>query len=152
MVQNESLTDYLSYNYYVDADGTLRRNRTYKQWIIGREVGVVGVRGYKTLSIKGKRYYVHRLIFLMEHGYLPDLIDHLDGDKTNNRISNLRDSSKVSNALNIRYCHKDNATAFLGVTYRKDTGKYSARFRNENLGCFDTPEEAHAVYVKAKSR
>lgn len=141
--------EYLHENYEVDC-GKLIRKKAYKQWKKGSEVGTVGARGYKTLSVMGKRYYVHRLIFLMEYGFLPDLIDHINGDKTDNRIENLREAGKVENALNLLGPHTDNVSGFLGVTYRKDTGKYSARFRGITLGCFDSPEEAHLAYSEYK--
>ena len=142
--------NYLHSNYKVSA-GKLVRRTTYKQWLAGAEVGAVGKRGYKTLYVLGKRYYVHRLIYLMHHGVLPELIDHINGDKLDNRVENLRESCKEGNALNITNPHKDNVSGMLGVTYRKDTGKYSARFRDKSLGCFDTPEEAHAEYLKHKT-
>lgn len=152
MVQEEqSLKEFLLGNYDV-VDGELVRKNDYKQWKAGTAVGTVGMRGYKTLSIKGKRYYVHRLIFLMTKGYLPKLLDHIDGDKTNNRPENLREADMVINALNLSGPHKDNELGCLGVLRRKDNGKFSARFRSEHLGCFDTMEEASLAYHKAKSR
>lgn len=152
MVQEErKLREYLLQNYYVCKNGLLKRSKTFGKWEAHKEVGTIGLRGYKTLSIRGKRYYIHRLIFLMEFGYLPELVDHIDGNKLNNIPSNLRESSKVLNALNLFKSHEDNKTKLLGVTYRKDTGKYSARFRNKSLGCFDTPEEAHNVYLDFKA-
>jgi hypothetical protein len=150
MVQTNPLREYLLREYVFDEAGRLLRRHDYKQWKARREVGTVSQRGYKTLSIAGYRYYVHRLIYLMHYGELPELVDHKNGDKLDNRPSNLRESTKVNNALNLHQCHKDNISGFLGVTYRKDTGKYAARFRNKNLGCFATPEEAHEVYEQAK--
>jgi len=152
MVSKESLEDYLDYNYMYTNKGVLTRAFTLSRWKEGEEVGrCVGKRGYKTIYILGKRYYTHQIVYWLHTGEWPDLIDHIDGDKTNNAPHNLRSSSKVENALNLKACHKDNRSGFLGVTYRKDTGKYSARFRNKNLGCYNSPEEAHEVYVKFKA-
>lgn len=145
MVQEQTLKEYLEDNYYIE-EGLLKRAKTYRNWKKGREVGTVGLRGYKTLWVLTRRYYVHQLIFLMTHGYIPDLIDHINGDKLDNRPENLRGSSKVSNALNLKGCHRDNVSGYLGVTYRKDTGKFVARFRNKTLGSYKTAKEAHDVY------
>ena len=151
MVQTEeALRSYLLETYRV-VDGELVRRHTYKQWLAGSSVGTVGKRGYKTLSIAGKRWYVHRLIFLMENGYLPDLVDHKDGVKTNNAPSNLRDADKILNAMNLKGSHRDSKTGVLGVTYRKDSKKYYARLRDKSLGCYDTVEEASLAYITAKS-
>ncbi len=111
-------------------------------------VGFIGLRGYKTVSIMGKRYYVHRLIWLMSYGYLPDLLDHIDRDKTNNKLSNLRVSSKNLNALNLKSCHKDNKSGILGVTIKGN--RFIARFKDRYLGSFPTAKEAHTAYELAK--
>tara|TARA_R110002167_G_scaffold50681_1_gene147480 strand:- start:15 stop:518 length:504 start_codon:yes stop_codon:yes gene_type:complete len=153
MVQEtERLEDYLYSNYvYCPLQGFIERDVDHGRWKVGTVVGeCVGKRGYKTISILGKRYFTHRILYWYYHKEWPELIDHIDGDKTNNREDNLRESSKVSNALNLKTCHRDNKSGFLGVTYRRDTGRYSARFRNKNIGCFDTPQEAHEAYVNFK--
>ncbi len=148
MVQHEELRDYLLANYVV-VNGSIMRKETFKQWNAGDTVGTVGLRGYKTLSISGNRYYVHRLIYLMHYGVLPDVLDHINGDKEDNDIGNLRPSSKIDNALNLHGPHKDNVSGFLGVT--KKGNKYIARFRDEWLGSFNSPEEAHNEYDRIKS-
>lgn len=151
MVREESLRSYLLNNYIYDC-GNLVRKVTYKQWIAGQVVGVVGKRGYKTLSVLGKRYYVHRLIFLLLYGFMPEVVDHKDGDKTNNMIENLRESSKVHNALNLHKAHSDNKIGVLGVFLRKDNGKYNAKFRGKSLGCFTNVNDAEGAYKLAKLR
>ncbi len=65
-------------------------------------------RGYKVVRLKGKIYRVHRVIFLMFHGYMPDLIDHRNQNRGDNRIENLRPASKRENAINTKkraYCN-----------------------------------------------
>lgn len=147
---DKATATYIKDNYYEDC-GVLRRKKGYKQWKRGSETGsCVGARGYKTVSILGRRYYVHRVIFFLCNGYLPELVDHINGDKLDNRPSNLREADKSINGVNLKGCHADNKTGYLGVTYRKDTGKFFARFKRKSLGCFDTAEEAHKEYLKAK--
>ena len=145
MVSIRALVEYLSHNYEY-SNGELLRRFDYKQWKKGRAVGTIGKRGYKTLFILGRRYGLHQLIFVYHHGYLPRLIDHEDTDELNNRIENLRDLDKIGNALNISGPHVDNQSGFLGVT-KRESGRFTARFRNKGLGTFDTPEEAHEAYL-----
>lgn len=151
MVQQDPLIKHLRDNYYVE-DGKLKRRYTRTRWKADEEVGTyVSKRGYKTIMVLGKRYYVHRVIFAIINGYFPDLLDHKSGNKIANDPDNLRESDKVGNALNLSGPHKDNQTGFLGVTFRKDTKKYVGQFRGKSLGCFKTPEEAQLAYVNARA-
>ena len=90
---DEATARYIDENYYTE-EGKLFRKTGYKQWDKGTEVGrYVGKNGYKTpnsSSILGRRYPVHRIVYFIVHGYLPAMIDHIDGDKTNNSPENLR--------------------------------------------------------------
>ena len=56
--------------------------------------------GYHKTYVYGKFYKTHRVIFLYHHGYLPEFVDHIDGDKANNRIENLRAATKEENCQN----------------------------------------------------
>lgn len=68
---------------------------------IGMKAGYVDpLRGYAMISYQRKRYYAHRIIYLMHNGYLPKEIDHIDGDKTNNRVENLRACTHTQNGQN----------------------------------------------------
>ena len=145
MVSIRTLVEYLHHNYEY-SDGELLRRFDYKQWKKGHSVGSISKRGYKILFLLGKFWGIHQLIFVYHHGYLPNLIDHEDTDKLNNRVENLRDLDKIGNALNISGPHVDNRAGFLGVT-KRESGRYSARFRSKSLGTFDTPEEAHEAYL-----
>ena len=68
---------------------------------IGLEVGSVHkVTGYVRLKVSKKEFLVHRIIFLMHHGYLPKFLDHIDNDRTNNKIENLREATTSQNIMN----------------------------------------------------
>lgn len=108
---------------------------------------------YVQIQIDKKLYYTHRLAWLHFYGTSPvGSIDHIDGDKTNNRISNLRDVSVSVNAQNQKRPMNHNKSGFLGVN------AIGNRFRaqinvdgvQQYLGTFDTPEVAHGVYLSAK--
>ena len=63
--------------------------------------GVVGYKhcmGYQAVSILGEEYLVHRIIWLWNYGYMPEhVIDHIDKDKQNNKLNNLREAAKIAN-------------------------------------------------------
>jgi hypothetical protein len=77
------------------------------------------------------------------------------GDPANNRIDNLRLLSHTRNLQARRKARSDSTSGFLGVSYRNDNGKWQARIqrfkKSISLGTFDTPEEAHLVYLLYKN-
>ena len=81
-------------------DGFLIRTRAYNNVGVGKIAGCLGHDGYWQLMWNRKMYRAHRLIYLWHHGHLPELIDHIDQDRANNRIENLRAADKRLNALN----------------------------------------------------
>lgn len=127
---------------------------------LGRAGDVAGTlkgHGYVAISLGSKEHYAHRLAWLYVHGVWPDRkVDHINGDKADNRIANLRLVSNSENAFNVTRPRANNKTGFLGVVFDKARGKYVAFIRdgarNRNLGGFGTPEEAHSAYLAAKRR
>jgi hypothetical protein len=121
---------------------------------VGDVAGVVHrATGYILVGLLGGRYYAHRLAWLHSYGEWPcGLLDHINGDKVDNRICNLRQVSYSENAQNTRTPHADNRCATLGVC--RSQGKYMARIKLNgvvtNLGRFDTLAEASQAYVTAK--
>jgi len=115
------------------------------------------LQGYLRVTVDGRRYLQHRLIWFFVYGKFPsEQVDHIDGDRTNNAIANLRHVSNMKNAQNIRRAHRDSKTGLLGVA-ATERGTWEARIqvngRRTCLGStFKTPEEAHAVYLDAKRR
>lgn len=109
--------------------------------------------GYLCGKVLGKQYRLHRLAWLYVHGEWPkNQIDHINGIRTDNRLCNLRDVTPSINKQNTRKADRDNKTGFLGVQFSQ--GKYQAQIRVNKkplfLGTYDSPEEAHAAYLKAK--
>lgn len=147
MVSEESLRQSLLEKFYYK-NGKLFRLTDSKQWPIHTEVGSVNQYGYLQTDFEGKTYYVHRLIFLMENGYLPDLVDHKDGVRANNLVTNLRDASSKVNNLNRTVAGSNNKLGILGVSRSGD--RYRAQLSGKNLGRFDTAEEAKEVYERSK--
>jgi len=111
----------------------------------GKAAGCVMDTGYVRIRIDDKGHRAHRLAWLYMYGHLPEEIDHIDGDKTNNAISNLR---SVSHSQNLRNTKKNtrNTTGIVGVTYRAKQGKWLAYItvnrKRIHGGIFGTMEEA----------
>ena len=113
--------------------------------------------GYISIHIDGSEIKAHQLAWLLTHGVWPDtLIDHINGDPSDNRIENLRDGSAKLNAENQRRAKATNQAKLLGVSWHKQNAKWQAGIvangKRHYLGTFDTAEEAHAVYLEAKRR
>jgi hypothetical protein len=109
--------------------------------------------GYVNVAVKGKRYQVHRVAWLMTHGAWPAAqIDHVNGVRDDNRLINLREATAAENGRN-RGATAGNRTGFKGVYWHKIGRKYVAKikFRGKStyLGLFTTPEAAHAAYQSA---
>jgi hypothetical protein len=120
---------------------------------VGDIAGYPQSTGYKRLKINAKDYLVHRIVFLMHKGYLPKTIDHINGDRLDNRIENLRAVTANQNQHN-RKLNSNNTSGFKGVSWCKRDNKWKAAIKLEgkkiNLGRFNTPEEADAVVRKAR--
>ena len=116
--------------------------------------GVDKVSGYWRVRYNGKNYQAHRLAWLICHDKEPEgVIDHVDGNKLNNAIVNLRDVSRSVNLQNQKKSKADNRIGLLGVSELKN-GKFVARITLNRktiiIGYFITPEEAHTAYLMAK--
>jgi hypothetical protein len=123
--------------------------------VIGRVAGTNVQNGYSGISIYNKRYYSHRLAWLHFYGLFPDgLIDHIDGDKQNNSIANLRSATPSENSQNTRM-RCDNTVGMKGVSYSTVTPGRPFRAyvcrdgKRLWLGYFRTAGEAQAAYWDA---
>lgn len=119
----------------------------------GARAGSVDAGGYLIIRISGANYKAHRLAWLQVNGEWPSgQLDHINGDKTDNRIANLRIATPAENAAN-RPRRSNGRSGFKGVSWCNRTGKWLASIRsdgrNRHLGYFTDPAEAHAVYAAA---
>lgn len=109
--------------------------------------------GYVAIRLDGRTYLAHRLAWLWVYGEWPALeIDHIDGDRANNAISNLRDVPRYMNSQNKKQANRDSKTGYLGVCRIPKGWKaqIGANGVHHNLGTYPTPEEAHEAYLAAK--
>lgn len=117
----------------------------------GNRAGYMEKSGYTRGTLAGKRHLVHRIIWTLVNGSPPEgNLDHIDGDRSNNKIENLRACSAKQNQGNRRHS-KNNTSGYRGVSF--NYGKFVARLRKGktllHLGCFDTAEDAAAAYRQA---
>lgn len=113
--------------------------------------------GYLTIRADKKLYQAHRLAWLHAYGEWPvhDL-DHINGDKLDNRLANLRDVGNKINRQNMRRARVDSASGLLGAHFDKRRGRYFSTIKTNGmvkyLGAHLTADAAHAAYVAAKRR
>lgn len=109
---------------------------------------------YARVSVCGKRYSAHRIIWCMVHGEWPDEVDHINGDRSDNRLSNLRAVSRQGNMRNT-CVRKDSATGVTGVSYAKRDDVFIAYIgvggKTKVLGRFPTVEEAKSCRKAAEA-
>lgn len=121
----------------------------------GTEAGSISTWGYRQIKINGKQYAAHRLAwFIVYHEWPARELDHINGDKLDNRITNLREATRSQNQAAISR-HRDSAQPFKGVQ-RLPSGRWRAHitkdYKRRHVGVYDTPEEASAAYYEAASQ
>ena len=107
--------------------------------------------GYRTIRLDDVLHLAHRLAWLYVHGVWPtNQIDHINGNRADNRLCNLREATNAENAQNRR--KPKSKSGFMGV--RQENSKWLAEIKFNykviRLGLFDTPEEAYQTYLAAK--
>ncbi|OXJ16304.1 HNH endonuclease signature motif containing protein [Burkholderia sp. HI2500] len=121
-----------------------------KAHVIGKPAGRVEANGYRHVKVDGVLYASHRLIWLLIHGEWPKgMIDHIDGDRLNNRISNLRDVDAKGNGANRTRVRKDSKCGEFGV-FEQRSRWYAYAYRNGrkiSLGGYS--DKASAVAARA---
>lgn len=132
----------------------VRRNR------VRADVGMVAgcarsTDGYHAISIDGQKYLSHRLAWLYETGEWPNkAIDHIDGNKSNNAISNLREASPAQNAWNMRLSHDRNTSGAKCVYWYKPRRKWAVRIcvngARKYVGLFSSKDDAEIAAVNAR--
>lgn len=115
---------------------------------IGTIAGSISGRGYVNIKLNQKAYLAHRLVYLWHYGYLPAVLDHINGDPRDNRIENLRAATPSQNQHN-RSLNRNNTSGYKGVCWNKGSKKWQAKVKKNNvykhLGFFDDILDAAKV-------
>lgn len=120
----------------------------------GSIVGSKSAAGYVHFRVGGIRYLAHRLAWYYIYGEEPDVIDHINQRKDDNRISNLRNTNKSGNEKN-RPLRSDNTTGANGVYWNKPTNKWRVLAkiggRMKHIGYFGCYAKAVAARLEFDS-
>ena len=121
---------------------------------IGDIAGAVMPVGYRTISLKNKQWYAHRLAWLYVHGEMPTgEVDHINNNKDDNRIENLRITTHKENGENL-LLRITNNSGFRGVHWVKSRNKWRADIKHNYqkiyLGLYDSAEEAATAAKNAR--
>lgn len=121
----------------------------------GRTVGESTKTGYVRAWLGQQKYKLHRLVWAIHHGEWPDQVDHINGDRSDNRMANLRNVSAHENSLNQRL-RSDNQSGCSGVNWNAKSGKWLAQIRDKGkyvyLGTFADLDDAVKARKDAEKR
>lgn len=123
---------------------------TWNRRCAGKIPGFIAVNGYRYIDLLGKRFLAHRLAWFITYNEWPkEDVDHINNDRNDNRLSNLRLASRYQNLQNAKI-RSNNTSGYKGVSWRKDTRKWDVRIREHGgkyryFGSFDTKEAAAEV-------
>lgn len=119
----------------------------------GQPAGSPTPHGYVVIRIGSIDYRAHRVAWVMTYGCEPDFIDHINGDRADNRLTNLRSVNHGENTRNAKK-RTDNLSGTVGVSYFAPKGTWRARINLNGetllLGYFKTKEEAIAARKAAE--
>ena len=126
-----------------------------KQYLLAKPAGSMHVTGYRHVTWLNKPMKAHRLIFLMHHGYLPKEVDHINGDRADNRVENLRPANRSENQCN-RGALASNTSGFPGVSWHKKSKAWVVRVmkngKSNLIGYFKDLELAGLVAEEARTK
>lgn len=111
----------------------------------GKEAVSFDNKGYKRAKIGRNTYLVHRIVFMLHHGYLPKFLDHIDNNRTNNKIENLRPATSAENNRN-RSISSRNRSGIKGIMWAEPNKKWKVQctvdYKQHHIGYFNDIEDA----------
>jgi hypothetical protein len=138
-------------DYLISSNGRVKSYRNGKEKILK---GSISVSGYKQYQLNGRTYGAHQIVAMAYLDYTPCgmsiVVDHIDTNKLNNNVSNLR---LLSHRDNVHRFRKNRCSIFKGIYFHFGNTKYVARIyinkKMKYLGSFDCHIKAHLEYLKA---
>ena len=142
------------FSYNPDTGEITNKVRSHKAQA-GADATCAHKEGYRSVCCSCRKMLAHRVAWVMTHGEWPaEMIDHINGNRSDNRLSNLRQATRSQNLTNTKL-NSRNSSGFRGVSWSSSKQKWDARIRSVNklrlLGRFKTKEEAVAAYAAAST-
>ena len=141
---------------YKDGD-LIYKKKTHKfsKSKIGAKAGTIYSSGYLNVKLHQNPYPIHKLVFMMFHGFFPKVIDHIDGNKLNNKIENLRECCHITNGYN-RKLGINNTSGYKNVVWNKKLKKWRVTLMHnkkfQDFGYFEDLELAALVAEEARNK
>lgn len=135
-------------------DGKLfwKENRGKGKVKAGDQAGCLTSYGYHRLMISYKEYPSHRIIYLYHHGFIPKIIDHIDGNPLNNNIENLREATYQTNQYNRRK-GVNNTSGCKNVSWNARSKRWQIHIRhNKKVKCWYVDDFELAELVAQEAR
>lgn len=131
----------------------IKKTSKFSNIKIGQIAGYIDIEGYRNIKLHKNIYKAHQLVVLYEKGYLPEYpefeIDHINGNKSDNRMDNLRVVTQRENCFN-RSINSNNTSGYKGSYYKPRSKNWNSSTMADKkyyyLGTFNTKEEAAKAY------
>jgi hypothetical protein len=142
----DEIRDYFSYN---PSSGEIKNLKYRSPRALAGQISTWDQGRYLAIRFKGNRYAAHRVAWLLVHGSICGVIDHINGNTYDNRLSNLRCCSVQQNMCNQKN-RKPNSTGLKGAYRDRNSFKAQITYQGKviRIGTFKTAQEAHLAYCK----
>ena len=123
--------------------------------LIGKQAGCKSSGGYGVVNLDGQAYSIHKVIFAMHKGFIPPIVDHINGDKSDHRIENLRAATHSTNNFN-KVVQSNNKLGLKNISWHKQNQKYWVQLvqnKKKVVSVFiDNLELAELVAIEARNK
>lgn len=131
-------------------DGTLTWKNSFWRRLNGAKAGSVSQTGYAVVTYRNSQYKIHRLVYAYHTGKWPKVLDHINRNKLDNRLANLREVSHADNSANVTKSF--GKSKFRGVSFLNGRPRafIQRKGRREFLGYFSSEKDASIAYEKRR--